>query len=88
MSQNRFGGFFDSAIVICAYRCYHNMVITKCGNKKEDLMKDFIVLIATVILGVIIAGLILSFRSTAENIRDKAVKEIENIFSVEEVIRV
>ena len=65
MSQNRFGGFFDSAIVICAYRCYHNMEMTKCGNKKEDLMKDFIVLIATVILGVIIAGLILSFRSTA-----------------------
>ena len=48
-------------------------------------MKDFIVLIATVVLGVIIAGLILSLRGTAEGIRDKAVEEIENVFSVTEV---
>ncbi|MBR0481460.1 MAG: hypothetical protein IJJ48_03200 [Firmicutes bacterium] len=51
-------------------------------------MKDFIVLIATVILGVIIAGLILGLRSAAESIRDKAVEEINNVFSVEEVVRV
>ncbi len=50
-------------------------------------MKDFIVLIATVILGVIIAGLILSLRSAAENIRDRAVQEINNVFSVEEVLK-
>jgi len=49
-------------------------------------MKDIIVLVATVILSVVIAGLILSLRSTAEDIKDKAVKEIENVFSYEEVI--
>ena len=51
-------------------------------------MKDFIVLVATIILGVIIASLILSLRSTAESIKDKAVEEITNVFSVEEVIKV
>ena len=55
---------------------------------KEGNMKDFIVLVATVILGVILAGLILSLRSTAEYIRDKAVEEIDNAFSVTEVMNV
>ncbi len=57
--------------------------MVKGGN-----MKDFIVLVATVILGVILAGLILSLRSTAEYIRDKAVEEIDNAFSVTEVMNV
>jgi hypothetical protein len=51
-------------------------------------MKDFIVLIATIILGVIIAGLILSLRSAAQTIKDKAVEEINNVFSIEEVVRI
>ncbi len=51
-------------------------------------MKDFIVLIATIVLGVILAGLILSLRSTAEEIKNKAVEEINDIFSVEEIVRV
>ncbi|MBR0416767.1 MAG: hypothetical protein IJI56_03045 [Firmicutes bacterium] len=51
-------------------------------------MKDFIVLIATIVLGVILAGLILSLRSTAEEIKNKAVEEINDMFSVEEIVRV
>ena len=62
------------------------MEIAKYG--KRGNMKDFIVLVATVILGVILAGLILSLRSTAEYIRDKAVEEIDNAFSVTEVMNV
>ena len=50
-------------------------------------MKDFIVLLATIILGVILAVLILSLRSTAEDIKNKAVEEINSVFSVEEVMR-
>ncbi len=46
-------------------------------------MKDFIVLIATVILGIVLAGMILSLRSTAENIKDKALEELDNVFSME-----
>ena len=51
-------------------------------------MKDFIVLIATIVLGVILAGLILSLRSIAEEIKNKAVEEINDMFSVEEIVRV
>ncbi len=51
-------------------------------------MKDFIVLIATVILGVLLAGLILGLRSAADEMKDKALQEIENVFSSEEVLRV
>ena len=51
-------------------------------------MKDFIVLIATIVLGVILAGLILSLRSTTEEIKNKAVEEINDMFSVEEIVRV
>ena len=54
----------------------------------EGCMKDFIVLIATIVLGVILAGLILSLRSTAEEIKNKAVEEINDMFSVEEIVRV
>ena len=66
--------------------CYHILIMGIYGNMYGGhRMKDFIVLIATVVLGVIIAGLILSLRGTAEGIRDKAVEEIENVFSVTEV---
>lgn len=43
-------------------------------------MKDFIVLIATILLGVVLAGLILSFQSTARAINDKATESITQVF--------
>ena len=55
---------------------------------KECGMKDFIVLIATIVLGVILAGLIMGLRSTAQEIKDKAVEEINNAFSWEEAVRI
>ena len=51
-------------------------------------MKDFIVLIATIVLGVILAGLIMGLRSTAQEIKDKAVEEINDAFSWEEAVRI
>ena len=50
-------------------------------------MKDFIVLIATIILGVALAVLVMGLRSTAKTINDKAVKEITDTFSMELVVR-
>ena len=60
----------------------------QCKNMGGRYMKDFIVLIATVILGVLLAGLILGLRSAADEMKDKALQEIENVFSSEEVLRV
>ena len=81
---------------IFAGKCYHisnNVKIWQFERRvqysvRKRGMKDFIVLIATIILGVIIAGLILSLRSAAQTIKDKAVEEINNVFSVEEVVRI
>ena len=50
-------------------------------------MKDFIVLLATVVLGVVLAGLVLVLKDTATNLNTKAVKQVTDLFSVEEVYR-
>ena len=43
-------------------------------------MKDFIVLIATILLGVVLAGLVLGFQTSANNINQKATNGIVNVF--------
>ena len=43
-------------------------------------MKDFIVLIATILLGVVLAGFILGFQNSANSINQKATNGIVNVF--------
>ena len=45
-------------------------------------MKQLIVLIATVILGIAIAGLVLSFGDTAADLHDSATAKIETVFEL------
>lgn len=44
-------------------------------------MKQLIVLIATIVLGVAIASLVLGFRTTATNISNSANSSINSVFS-------
>jgi len=51
-------------------------------------MKDFIVLISTILLGVALAAFVMGFKSSADTIQKKAVDGISGLFSMEEIYRV
>jgi len=53
------------------------------GGGMEEKMKQMIVLLSTVILGIAIAAMVLSFKDTTQGLTDSAKAKMENALVIE-----